>query len=84
MIATVIVELSLDREFDYSIPEGLAVEVGMLVEVPFGHQKKRGYVVGLKETSEFKKLKPIGKLLSKKALIEPEIMALARWMADYY
>jgi primosomal protein N' (replication factor Y) len=41
-------------------------------------------VVGLKETSEFKKLKPIGKLLSKKALIEPEIMALARWMADYY
>ena len=84
MIAIVIVELALDREFDYTIPAGMPVEVGMLVEVPFGHQTKRGYVVGLKETSTFKKLKSIGKLVSDKALIQPEIMELARWMADYY
>ena len=59
MIAIVIVELALDREFDYTIPAGMPVKVGMLVEVPFGHQTKRGYVVGLKETSTFKKLKGV-------------------------
>jgi primosomal protein N' (replication factor Y) len=84
MIAIVIVELALDREFDYTIPDDMPVEVGMLVEVPFGRQTKRGYVVGLKETSAFGKLKSIGKLVSDKALIQPEIMKLARWMADYY
>jgi len=41
MIARVSLELALRKEFDYSIPPGLAglVDVGSRVQVPFGARK---------------------------------------------
>ncbi len=38
MIAKVIVDISLDKEFDYAIPEGMAVLIGSRGSVPFGHR----------------------------------------------
>jgi len=45
----------LDKEFDYSIPDGLELEFGQLVNVPFGPKKdnKIGIVVELSSDSEF-------------------------------
>ncbi len=85
-IAKVAVDLSLDREFDYLIPESLqsAVEIGSRVEVPFGKRQVNGFVVGLAEESDFEKLKPIGKVLGEKSLITEPVMELARWMSSYY
>ncbi len=85
-IAKVAVDLSLDREFDYLIPEPLqsAVEIGSRVEVPFGKRQVNGFVVGLAEESDFEKLKPIGKVLGEKSLITEPVMELARWMSSYY
>ncbi|MBC8206999.1 MAG: primosomal protein N' [Kiritimatiellales bacterium] len=85
-IAKVAVDLSLDREFDYLIPESLqaAVEIGSRVEVPFGKRSVTGFVVGLAEKSDFDELKPIGKVLGEKSLVTETVMELARWMSAYY
>lgn len=85
-IAKVAVDLTLDREFDYLIPEELAtsVEIGSRVEVPFGRRHVSGFVVGLAAESSFDELKPIGKVLGEKSLITEPVMALARWISSYY
>ncbi len=85
-IAKVIVEIAVDREFDYAIPEHLQAElkVGSQVVVPFGRSEARGYIVGLSESSDRKDLKEIRDRVGKKALVEQNILDLARWIADYY
>ena len=86
MIAKVIVDVSLDREFDYSIPTELAdkIRIGSRITVPFGHRHVEGYVVGLAEKSSFKTLKPIKAVIGAKPYIDDTILKLARWMSSYY
>ena len=85
-IAKVAVDLSLDREFDYLIPEPLRplVEIGSRVEVPFRSRNVTGYVVGFADKSAFDNLKPISKVLGEKSLVTGTVMELARWMSSYY
>ncbi len=86
-IAKVVVEISLDREFDYRIPAHLqdSIRVGSQVEVPFKSRELRGFVVGLANHSAFgDKLKEIAGVVGDKPLIPDEIMKLAYWIADYY
>jgi len=86
-IAKVVVEISLDREFDYKIPAHLqsTIQVGTQVNVPFNGRELRGFVVGLSNFSAFAdKLKEIGGVVGDKPLIPDEIMKLAYWIADYY
>jgi primosomal protein N' (replication factor Y) len=85
-IAKVAVDLSLDREFDYLIPEPLRplVEIGSRVEVPFRARMVTGFVVGFADKSAFDDLKPIGKVLGEKSLVTEKVMELARWMSAYY
>ncbi len=85
-IAKVAVDLSLDREFDYLIPEPLRllVEIGSRVEVPFRSRTVTGFVVGFSDKSAFDDLKPIGKVLGEKSLVNETVMELARWMSSYY
>lgn len=85
-IAKVAVDLSLDREFDYLIPEPLRplVEIGSRVEVPFRSRMVTGFVVGFADKSAFDDLKPIGKVLGEKSLVTASVMELARWMSSYY
>ncbi len=86
-IAKVVVEISLDREFDYRIPAHLqsSIKVGSQVNVPFQSRELRGFVVGLSNYSAFAaKLKDIAGVVGDKPLIPDEIMKLAYWIADYY
>ncbi len=85
-VARVVVDLSLDREFDYLVPGELsdALQVGSRVEVPFGRRTVSGYVVSFVESSSFPNLKPIKAMIGKKPLVEENILNLARWIADYY
>ena len=86
-IARVVVNLSLDREFDYRIPERLAgrVRIGSRVRVPFGRGSMRaGYVVGLAAASDFPDLKEVSDLVGEREQIPPALVTLARWIADYY
>ncbi len=86
MIAEVIVNSTaneLDKTFDYNIPEGLNVELGMRVLVPFANRKvfEVGYVVGLKETSEFR-CKSIIRVIDQ--IFDDERLNLAQWISKKY
>lgn len=85
-IAKVLSDVALDREFDYLIPAKLAskVKLGSQVEIPFGNRQTRGFVVGFAPDSEVEGLKEIAGVVGDKPFILPQILDLARWMADYY
>jgi primosomal protein N' (replication factor Y) len=85
-IAKVVVDLALDKEFDYRIPSRLdgQVRIGSRVTVPFGRRHAQGYVVGLAESSPHASIKEIGDILGKKPLLSEKILELTRWMARYY
>ena len=85
-IAAVIVDISLDREFDYLVPDELLAEVkiGSRVVVPFGHRQIQGYVIGFPEKQRHPSLKPIASIVGNKAYLDETMLRLARWMGDYY
>ena len=86
-IARVIVDLSLDRYFDYIIPEELIAEIkpGSQVLVPFGHSRRLGFVTALVETPDTaNKLKQIAALPPNKTSIPEKLLRLSDWMAHYY
>ncbi len=86
MIARVSLEIPLRKEFDYSIPPGLAgqIEVGTRVQAPFGARKIFGTVTALAEESAHAHLKPILRIVGAQTLVTPRVLKLARWIADYY
>lgn len=88
-IASVALNVPLDRTFDYLIPDHLRgqVIVGGRVRVPFGNRKSElGYCVGLKEESSLpdRRLKSVLRSLDSEPIFTAEMLRLARWMADYY
>ncbi|SDC57735.1 MULTISPECIES: primosomal protein N' [unclassified Candidatus Frackibacter] len=78
----------VDKPFTYLVPMELRdqIEIGYEVEVPFGHRNLTGYVVGIKEELdiEIDNLKEIVKLKSSLPLFNNEILALAKWISEYY
>src|SRR5262245_66563815 len=86
MIARVILDLILGKEFDYLIPAELAnqVEVGTRVKVPFGTRQVLGSVTALVAESPHTNLKTILKVIGRQPLLAPKVLQLARWIAEYY
>ncbi len=87
-IARVIVNLSLDKTFDYIIPENLIGEIhhGTQVVIPFGKSSRNGYVLDIVSHSSYprEKLKPITGLRGEHPKINPSLLDLAEWMSEYY
>ena len=86
-IARIVVDLSLDRIFDYIIPERLQgqVHVGSKVKVPFNRGFRNGYVLSLGSDSPFlQRLKQIDSLCEQHTRIPSKLVELGEWMADYY
>lgn len=88
LFAAVAIERAIDRMLDYSIPPGLVplVAVGQRVRVPLGKGNRRsfGYIVALRDHSEYPNLKDVSGIEDDRVLIEPRLMELARWMSTYY
>ena len=89
MVAEIILNSNvknLNRTFDYEIPVDLEknISIGSSVLVPFGNMKKleEGFVIGIKEKSDYK-LKTIAKVEDKKYLSKEKI-SLAKLMARRY
>jgi len=87
--AEVIVDLSTrrtDRVFHYGIPPEFAgkLTVGSMVTVPFGGRRLPGYVTGFGYPEKAVKIKEIAGILDQGPLFTPELLELARWMADNY
>jgi len=77
---------SLDRPFTYAVPRRLSrqAQPGSRVLVPFRRRRVVGWVVERLRRTEVDGVKEIEAVLDPADAIEPHLMALARWVADYY
>lgn len=90
-IAQVIVDvptLQTNRPYTYRIPSRLEhqVQVGMRVIVPFGNGKRevQGFIVGLDQKLDYQgALKSISALMDLSPVVNSEMLALSRWLANY-
>lgn len=88
MIAKIAVSAAIyaiDKPYDYRIPEGMRLQTGMRVRVPFGAANKRceGVVLWLGEGEE-SRLKPVEALLDETPLLDDEMLHLAAFLRDRY
>jgi primosomal protein N' (replication factor Y) len=58
--------------------------IGHMVQVQFGRQKVAGYVVGLAEATDLKRVRPVHALMDPKPGFNTDQLAFFRWMAEYY
>lgn len=73
----------LDRLFDYQIPEGMVVEPGVRVIVPFGNTQKEGFVVDLSATTDWTgKVSSIAEVISPLPALTSTIYQLVREVAN--
>lgn len=85
--AQVVFNLPLREAFTYRIPPAFQdrLQVGMRVLAPFGPRKITGYVVALADTCDASlKLKDIEDVPDTHPVVSGELLALTRWIADYY
>lgn len=77
----------LDRPFDYLVPERLSAAAvpGARVRVRLAGKQVDAYVLARCQTSEHAgRLVPIGRVVSAEPVLTPEVLRLARTVADYY
>jgi len=94
-IIRVAFEAGVDSEFDYAAADEIwPIEVGQRVEAPFGRNNKaeigfcveadvpvdKSYAARKKE----RRLKYVTKLVDKQPLLDKPLLALARWVSNYY
>ena len=72
------------RTFSYSIPEGLSVQPGQLVRVPFGAQRLQGMVFSLEDTPQVPQTRNIIAAASDEPLLSADQLQLATWISGYY
>ena len=82
----VAVPLPVTGTFTYSVPDGLGdrAVVGARVLVPFGRRKVTGFVVAAGVESEVDGVKDIVDVLDVAPVVDPPMIELTRWIADYY
>ncbi|MBQ5637014.1 MAG: primosomal protein N', partial [Selenomonadales bacterium] len=78
----------LDKPFTYRVPSQFShVNVGWRVLVPFGGRMVEGFVVGCRDDVSALndlELKEIVDVLDEEAWFSPDMMAMAKWVSDYY
>ena len=90
MIATVAVEglpFFAGGTFDYLVPEHLTQRtlIGARVVVPFGRDRRAGFILSVKETSDFEgKLKAIASIADDDYTVSEEMLGLAQFMSEQY
>lgn len=82
----VIVPGALEVPLTYRVPDELrpAVAAGKRVLVPLGRRLVTGYVVGTRERSPVPDLKDVAEFPDAEPLLDGHLLALTRWVADYY
>lgn len=89
MYARVVVDKrtkSLDKFFDYRVPDGLEVNIGSSVIVPFGTKNipTEAYVFELSETTSAKRIKEIQKLSGKGVMFDKSMTDVIKYMREKY
>lgn len=85
--ARIIVDIhneKLDRPFTYRVPDGMYIDVGSRVVVPFGARRLEGYCVGFEDAEEAEGIKDIEDVLDEQPLLTEELVELADWGARHW
>jgi primosomal protein N' (replication factor Y) len=84
LVVDIAVGVSVNKTFHYRAPKEMKVALvpGTRVLVQFGSRRICGTVIGFPETTDAAGLKSVIDVLDNP--LSPELLALARWMADYY
>jgi primosomal protein N' (replication factor Y) (superfamily II helicase) len=84
LVIDIAVGVSVNKTFHYRAPEEMkgGLAPGIRVLVPFGSRRITGTVIGFLESADVAGLKFIINILDNP--LTPELLALSRWMADYY
>ena len=85
MYAEVLVEIkakAVDKTFTYIVPEGMKLEVGVRVLVPFGRRNLEGFVLNVFDDGNFDyELKNITSVIDDKPVINSEMIALGKYIS---
>ncbi len=93
LYANIIIDIShesVDRTFQYRVPERLTgqIEAGVQVYIPFGagNRQRKGYVVELTDRAEYDrdKLKEISGVVKESVTAQSQLIRLAWWMKERY
>ena len=86
LYARVVTDDPTDKELDYSIPQSWAgkVYIGSRVKVPLRSREILATVVALVDIPSVPEPKFISALVSESPILNKSLLALARWMAEYY
>ena len=84
-IAVSAANFAIDKPYSYGIPQGMQVQPGMRVMVPFGRSNRRteGVVLQLAESGD-EKLKMIDCCLDEAPVLSPMMLRLAAFLRDRY
>ncbi|MEQ1851826.1 MAG: primosomal protein N', partial [Chthoniobacteraceae bacterium] len=82
--ASVLVDDSGGRAFDYEVPPSVNVAIGSRVRVPVRTRAVLGTVIALGDTTTADGIRPITSVVSDEPAMSPQLIRLAGWMADYY
>ena len=82
MVVSVLVEISFNKQektFDYLVPDNLVndIQIGKRVLVPFGKQKLEGFIMDIKENSDYE-LKEIITIIDKEPILTQELLTLGK------
>jgi primosomal protein N' (replication factor Y) len=88
-ILGIAVDVPLRRLFDYRPPPGedaARLQPGVRLWVPFGRRKVAGVLVEVRATSDLPdaKLRPAIAVIDDAPILDPPLLGLLRWAADYY
>ena len=72
------------RAFSYSVPDGMRLEVGQAVYVPFGRRTLQGIVLELPDIPSYSETRDILAPLTEGPILSPALVALGRWISDEY
>ena len=86
-VASVVVDVpakQTDKTFDYQIPDKWLdiIRPGIRVIVPFGPRKIQGFVIDIKASSDFDKLREIIEPIDLVPVLNKELLELGTWLTE--
>ena len=84
--ASFAIALPLYRVFEYRIDDNEPVVAGTRYRLPFGRGTRSGILLEVSDRSDFDeaKIKPVEERLDTEPVLGEHILALAKWMSEYY
>ena len=84
--ASFAIALPLYRVFEYRIDDSEPVIAGTRYRLPFGRGTRSGILLEVSDRSDFDaaKIKPVEERLDLEPVLGEHMLALAKWMSEYY